>query len=806
MPYAINRLKVRNFKCFDNKKFYEFIFYQGQNPTILSGPNGFGKTTFFDAVELIFTKKITRLQTSIEDGRINLGKNILLNEANKDGNLILTLTDENNNNLTIVAVIDHQNQKLSIGDSIKYGVTDDLLDSDDEIDTFLNNSNKWKTSLQKCEKLRYSMEHFNVYYYVSQAESVHFLKNSVSNRKDSMNVLLNTINIDKNIEYITKKLIGGSKSKKDVLVNDAITESTESINKKVKELKSKIQKIDSVTEKVEYTQLLDYNIDADPLSWDVENPNFESRELSVNLHYAISEIQALHNFAINKADYDTYLENEKINRIIDSKAIIIDFVNYHQYIENGLINRTKVTHLISEWNKTIDIYNHSSFFRNSLDVTFYKEEDLVKLKTIDDSLISSDIGEVTEIVGSINNAKKTLSNRENMLNSLDKARLKLYQIKKEIDKVSPNCPFCNHKYENVEDLDQAFLNLSNGLSGEKNTEYQKLKSLINSLHNKLENDLTVILSIVQSFDEEKIRELNTLLSNSNQFIQNEERVKFVEKVSFFLNNTDSWVHLGNSEKSLEIRRILQKNLKTYVNSDFINVMDKFEFNNISQKYRDIFSISQTRIINKEYVDNKIKYLKYLYSLSQSSEINVLKEEIKREILKKHQLEVVRENFEKLQDLYQNSTNEYKNQILKKLRVPLLIYSGKILQDYQNGLGVFVSKDEMRFVSNGDAKHDILNTFSSGQLSGFVLAFLFAMNKQYIMKSTDDIGFILVDDPVQTMDDINISSLIEVLRNDFSNKQIILSTHETDKENYILYKFLKYNLRGQSFNVKEKLYL
>ena len=138
-------------------------------------------------------------------------------------------------------------------------------------------------------------------------------------------------------------------------------------------------------------------------------------------------------------------------------------------------------------------------------------------------------------------------------------------------------------------------------------------------------------------------------------------------------------------------------------------------------------------------------------------------------------------------------------------VPLLIYTGKILQDYQNGMGVFVSKDEMRFVSNGDAKHDILNTFSSGQLSGFVLAFLFAMNKQYIKASSDDIGFILIDDPVQTMDDINISSLIEVLRNDFADKQIILSTHEMDKENYILYKFYKYNQVGQSFNVKEKIY-
>ena len=85
MSYKIESLKVRNFKCFDNKKFYEFYFIQDTNPTILSGPNGFGKTTFFDAIELIFTKKITRLNSEIENGRTNLGKNILLNTSEECG-------------------------------------------------------------------------------------------------------------------------------------------------------------------------------------------------------------------------------------------------------------------------------------------------------------------------------------------------------------------------------------------------------------------------------------------------------------------------------------------------------------------------------------------------------------------------------------------------------------------------------------------------------------------------------------------------------------------------------------------------
>lgn len=806
MSYAISQLRVRNFKCFDSKKFYEFKFDKDRNPTILSGPNGFGKTTFFDAVELIFTKKITRLQTSIEDGRIKLGKNILLNEADKDGNLVLTLIDESNICVTIVAVIDNQIQKLFIEDSIKYCVIDGTLDSDEDIDSFLSNSKQWRLSLQQFKKLRYSMEHFNVYYYVSQAESVHFLKNSITNRKDSMNVLLNTTTVDNYIEYITNEVIGKSKSKKGVLINDAISLSNEIIDTKINLLKSKIQGVNLASQKIEYSQLLSYPIDVRPMAWDEEKPDFHTKDFALDLNSAIFEIRALYNFSINTADYNIYLQNEKINAIINNNSIIDDFINFHQYIENGLVNKAKISDLISGWNKLIDIYNHSSFFRRELEITNFKKEDLIKLKEIKDDLISVDVEEICEIVSSINDSKKALSNRQNMLNDLDKARTKLHQIKRDFDKESSNCPFCNHRYDNVEELEQAFLSLSTTLSGEKSEESQKIQSLIKSLHNKLQKDFTAILSIVQGFDDQKIRELNTLVTKNKQFIENDKRIKYIETVYSYLINSDSWVELENSEKSLQIQRVLQGNLKNYSNPDFINDMEKFNFNNISEKYRNILSVSQPKIANKEHVEYKIQYLKYLNSLSKSEEINTLSNEIKREMLKVYKLKTIREKFENLQKLYQSSIDEYKNQILKKLRVPLLIYTGKILQDYQNGLGVFVSKDEMRFVSNGDAKHDILNTFSSGQLSGFVLAFLFSMNKQYIMKSADDIGFILVDDPVQTMDDINISSLIEVLRNDFFNKQIIISTHETDKENYILYKFLKYNLRGQSFNVKEKLYI
>lgn len=252
---------------------------------------------------------------------------------------------------------------------------------------------------------------------------------------------------------------------------------------------------------------------------------------------------------------------------------------------------------------------------------------------------------------------------------------------------------------------------------------------------------------------------------------------------------------------IDIQRVLSGLVKNITNQEFDNLNIKHKF----EKVEEIYGEGIKDIKKQMTVETLKKKSQYLEKVVWEKENTEIKKEMKDLIVRKEKMKNIRQQLNELSKIYDKSVDDYKNITLKQLRVPLLIYTGKILQDYQNGLGVFVSKDEMRFVSNGDAKHDILNTFSSGQLSGFVLAFLFAMNKQYIKASSDDIGFILIDDPVQTMDDINISSLIEVLRNDFSDKQIILSTNEMDKENYILYKFYKYNKIGQSFNVKEEIY-
>lgn len=805
MPFRIERLRVKNFKCFDNKKYYKFSFDETLNPIILSGPNGFGKTTFFDAIELIFTKNITRLNNDIEDRRLNLGKNILLNEAGCGGVLVLNLKDQNNDIKTIVTVIDQTNEKLSIGDSIKYCVVDELLNSDEEIESFLLKQREWNACLSDCMDLKYSIEHFNVYYYVSQAESVHFLKKSIKDRKSSVNALLNTDTIDSNIEYIDKDLIGGSKSKNGVIVNDAIRTSETVINEKVNLIKSKLKETNLDLKDTEYEQLLNYDDNTSPFLWDTEDIGFESENATNSLNRIIQEIQSLHYFVINKSDYEKYLENKKIEKLINNIEGIDDFLKYCSFIENGAISTNTIYQASLLNRQKIDIYSHSEFFRKEFDVSVFKREDLIKIKETDNSLISSNIDDISNHVKEIVDRKKELSDNQKLLNELGQARNELHKYINALNDTG-TCPFCANPFDSADELEKAFLSLSTRISERKTGDSDKIDKLLQELQLILKEDCQRILAYIKGLDEEGVRTLNRSVIQDQQFVKNVERVKVAEKIHTYIPSNDSLLKLNDNEKPLAVQRYLQEKVTSYANANFESDFKQFDFQDIANKYKTILSIKQDRLSRKENIDKKINYIKQKHFLSESSEIERLKTELKDEIIRKYKLESLRKNLDQLKILYKTSIDAYKNQIIKKLRIPLLIYSGKILQDYQNGLGVFISRDEMRFVSNGDAKHDVLNTFSSGQLSGFVLSFLFAMNKQYITKSNDDLGFILVDDPVQTMDDINIASLIEVLRNDFAEKQIILSTHETDKENYILYKFLKYNLKGQSFNVKEKLYL
>ena len=378
MSCKIESLKVRNFKCFDNKKFYEFYFLHDTNPTILSGPNGFGKTTFFDAIELIFTKRITRLNSEIEDGRTNLGKNILLNTSRECGYLILTLINERHEKMTVIAEIDNSLTKLTIDTAIKFTCVEGAVDTD-KFDEFLSSNINWKDDILEFENLNYIKEHFNIYYYVSQAESVHFLKNSISSRKDSMTKLLQTETIQRKIDKIEKTLIGATKAKNGVLINDEIKATKGELENKIANLKMKLDDAEGVYNETSYTPLLVYPQNYEMKKWDVENLELKDISEKQLLAY-IDEINSIYNLYHDLPDYRKHLKNNEIVKFSNDNEAISNYTKFNVFMDGNKFNLKQVEDEIEKSNRLLDAFKYSTFFRSELDISKYKKEDMISLQ------------------------------------------------------------------------------------------------------------------------------------------------------------------------------------------------------------------------------------------------------------------------------------------------------------------------------------------------------------------------------------------------------------------------------------------
>ena len=66
-----------------------------------------------------------------------------------------------------------------------------------------------------------------------------------------------------------------------------------------------------------------------------------------------------------------------------------------------------------------------------------------------------------------------------------------------------------------------------------------------------------------------------------------------------------------------------------------------------------------------------------------------------------------------------------------------------------------------------------------------------------------INTLLIDDPTQSMDEINIASLSDLLRIELRDRQVIISTHEQEVSDYLRYRYLRGGLQANSVHLQNK---
>ena len=128
-----------------------------------------------------------------------------------------------------------------------------------------------------------------------------------------------------------------------------------------------------------------------------------------------------------------------------------------------------------------------------------------------------------------------------------------------------------------------------------------------------------------------------------------------------------------------------------------------------------------------------------------------------------------------------------------------------MQNHSLGSGLCINfeteKQKQVYIRPTYKDQEVAYLLSSGQLSATVISLMLVLNKVF---NQSKLGTILIDDPLQTLDEINTHSLVELLKYNFSDQQLILSTHEDRYSKFIRYKYEKFGLTGKAINMKNEI--
>lgn len=785
--YLINRLEINNFKLIDSKKVIDF---SKSDLIVLDGPNGYGKTTIFDTIEILV--KGNRNLDQVFNSEYRAGDKPVVYAFDK--NKPIVLKGEFINELGEKFIVE---RKIEHPDNI--GKISDLKDrfTAYELNSFEEREGKKITQKHINDKLGlYPNESiYNLMYYIQQEETLFFLKENEYKRKEKLNTLFNMEKECKEQSKILKLRDKLNSKRKQIGGEDGKGGEILTLDKEINEINIK-DTTDAVN--VQYTRLIsDKNIIWDNELLELDYDTFQKSIVEINKIKILRE---------NIKDYEAILYNSKIDFALDKRQE--DTLRGSFIINQELIIYDKIM-------KEIKMCNSYKRF-----VNFLKLDDYVSLKEMldeDNELKSNlkmefDIDKFYENLSNIYNSSKDTSQLDSLIININSIRRNLEnEYEKYTSKNSGQdiCPLCGYDYtKSNKKLRDKILEKEQYFSDQLENSNKRLNKLIKT--NK-ENFITPILEFLETQikkkdinkDYKKLLDLANLnekrVNNFNQFC-NEQSIDLnkytLDRENYTKEKEENNLNLLREELRAKKRKLEREDIhinKKEIDRIFSNIFDS-----------DIEKVRKLTLIN---INNKISYLENICSRQENIKRN--KKLKQKELLIKKYLRL-NDEYIKCKNIalaYKKCIDKYSDDIIKVLQIPLYIYSGKIIQDYQGGLGVFIRSEDgeqqlrLKFVNNNESKHDLLNKFSSGQLSGLILSIMMSLNKVF---SNNKFNVLLIDDPLQSMDDINMTSFVELLRNEFEKSQVILSTHDERISRYIRYKFEKFNLKTIRYNVKEEL--
>lgn len=766
--FRLEKVVLNNFKLFGDSYTVNF---NSNDLVVFDGPNGHGKTTIYDAIELSLTGEIRRFSST---ENLQSPSDVVVAHKNRQDCFVRI---ELKNNIKSIVIERHLKEKVT--------------NSDKKISNFKNLWNLYllsdgerrlitQSDLNKIIGNENLSRDFTLFHYVEQEDTAHFLKHKKEKeRAEALSVLFgDTIEMQNKLSIVStiikriEILIGDKKKEKNTL-----------------ELRGNINiSLDNSSYNIEYSPLFMDCI----FEWDkdiIQDMTSEKRDrYLLELHSIESLIK-----------YKDYFLSFRKNLISSNqKDVLTAFISHYSYIEK------------------FDLLKKESINKNIIDkaVIFLQQSDFSSL------LSFPALEELFSIV-------KYLNGDEFIL---------------ELNNIVKGLKYNNDSSSFIIDL-LKYREILKGYISSNNTEdscllcgtnFEDNKSLLYSVEQKeialrsiLSNDSSRLQDLKDNFI--KLR-VNPLLDKINEYLNNinapsKELLLSIENAILLLSrmhNLSVWLDSEGIEYSDLLLDYYSFNSLNYDVNNRVNELSRRILDNIGSSpvgyddmnsnvnFNTVFSIyfkensKKLRDCSYEKVRLKMDYINQAYIESISNDIKTYK----NIIIDLNTYETKRSKLIEVRKYVKAAISKYQKHLIKDIEVPFYIYSGKVLQAHQVGMGngIFI-KDKtggnelknIRFVSNWLSDHDVINTMSSGQIAAIVISLYLALNKVYAR----GLSPLLIDDPVQTMDEINMISLVELLRNEFSNRQIILSTHEEHVSRYFMYKFLKYKKNVRQIKLLDK---
>ena len=767
--WKLRKLEIDSFKVFE-----EFSESFDNDLTVLDGPNGFGKTSVFDAIQLLLCGNIPRIITLFNSIKGKSTKqyerNLYWNNKSQTNVKIKAQFYKGDETISLMRMASLQdlsnkknNKPLSFDIFKLYELTS--FDDTDNINLVSD-----ETTFIKGVFGENFLSNFSVLNYISQDNNSVIVPDS-NNKQSRFDQISHLIKLDN----VNKKLI-------------ALQELEASRKKRIKVLESDINivngEIDALTLAIQKdSPQVDYKRISTSITipqWDKEVPIISTKK--EDYEELLKEVVLLNNAKAQVDEIDLRLNNNRYNELVAKPEYpLASYLGNHFSKHDGLVKDKS----------TIDSYKSQiTLLKTSEETVTLKQ--LVKLTLVSNDLITNIKTKVEERI----RLKSTTDGHIAKLTEIDQLRLSIIEKQQEHE---VECLLCGFDYTKNQLLIDAL-----ELKSKNITEFierhdisykvclEALKSLLKAEGEKLTTQL-------------KSLELNFNLSLLEELEENKLKKSNIDLITQKLTTYGISLPLEYSSDD-QIKEQRLKEIKVKVLS-----LRKIESDSLQSGVMGFFNecfktINELKSINIADVQNKSLYINSQYNLKINSELNSQKLIVKEHKKANSNLDKLGSKLTKLIETTNTVKNTYSSETIGQVESLFHIYSGRLIQNYQRGLGLFIDTEEsstnktknLHFFTADGSSYDAVLSMSSGQVAALTLAFFLSLNRKYAQTA-----FILIDDPTQSMDEINIASLSDLLRIELRDRQVIISTHEQEVSDYLRYRYLRGGLQANSIHLQNK---